>query len=362
MQETLTQERRTDVALDRTHPATQRAPEPVHRSAGRRLLEAFEAFERFPAFAPARGELLEAASKGTVGADIVAAVESDLALTVAVLRRANRAPVPMPAVATIPEALERVGPRELRALVTRAPSFDFFEQCRMWGRAPQVHRLHAIATQRAAGRVARATGYDRSDELLVAALLHDVGKLVLAYADHRYADLPSAGNVTPERRVARERREMGVDHALVGGVLARRWGLPQTLAHAIERHHQPNETGLAGRVRLADMIARFEAGNPIDEAAMLAAATNVGLDDAALRALLSSAPTQERRSLVASPLTRSEHRILTELAKGLLYKEIAATLGLSASTVRSHLHNTYQKLGVSDRAQAILLAKKHSWI
>src|SRR3954454_8092005 len=58
-----------------------------HRSAGRRLLDAFDAFERFPAFAAARGQLLK--SGITLGDDAVSSVESDLALTVAVLRKAN---------------------------------------------------------------------------------------------------------------------------------------------------------------------------------------------------------------------------------------------------------------------------------
>ena len=45
------------------------------------------------------------------------------------------------------------------------------------------------------------------------------------------------GARTPEDRVRAERRELGVDHALVGGVLARRWGLPKSIASTIERHH-----------------------------------------------------------------------------------------------------------------------------
>jgi DNA-binding NarL/FixJ family response regulator len=53
---------------------------------------------------------------------------------------------------------------------------------------------------------------------------------------------------------------------------------------------------------------------------------------------------------------------VSELAKGSVYKQIAATLGLSVSTVRTHLYNTYRKLGVADRAQAILLAKENGWI
>jgi DNA-binding NarL/FixJ family response regulator len=65
---------------------------------------------------------------------------------------------------------------------------------------------------------------------------------------------------------------------------------------------------------------------------------------------------------VASPLTPGEHKVIRELAKGHVYKEIAETLGLSPSTVRTHLHNIYSKLGVNDRAQAILLAKEQRWI
>ena len=343
-------------------PIARRPAEVPHRSAGRRLLEAFEAFERFPVFAGARLELIDAQTGYQLGADAVSAVESDVALTVAVLRRANEGAGRREKVATVPAALERIGEPGVRQVIASAPTFDFFDHSGFWGAAPEAHRLHAVATQRAAARLARALAYRRTDELLVAALLHDIGKLVLAHANMRYADLPDAASLTPERRVERERREMGVDHAVVGGVLARRWGLPHELAHAIERHHQPSETGLPGLVRLADMIARFEAGNPVDGSTMQEAAANVGLDVPGLRVVLSEPPTGERRSRAPSPLTPGEHRIMGELAKGHVYKEIAANLGLSVSTVRTHLYNAYRKLGVSDRAQAILLAKENGWI
>jgi putative nucleotidyltransferase with HDIG domain len=346
-----------------TRRRSQNRPEPAkHRSAGRRLLEAFEAFEQFPAFASARGQVMEAQSGFRLGADVTAAVESDVALTIAVLRRANSHASRKDQVATVPDALARIGENGLREIVDGSPSFDLFEHAGPWGGAPQSHRLHSVATQRAAGRIASEIGYQRLDELFVAALLHDIGKLVLSFADSRYSNLDVVADLSPERRIELERRQMGVDHALVGGVLARRWGLPHELAQAIERHHQSTETGLAGMIRLADMIARFEAGNPVSGTSMYGAAENVGLTARALRSLLSAAPTRERRSSVPSPLTPAEHRVVAELGKGLVYKEIAHALGLSVSTVRTHLYNTYRKLGVSDRAQAILLAREHNWI
>ena len=37
-------------------------------------------------------------------------------------------------------------------------------------------------------------------------------------------------------------------------------------------------------------------------------------------------------------------------------------LGLEVSTVRSHAHSVYRKLGVVDRAQAVLIASGRGWL
>jgi DNA-binding NarL/FixJ family response regulator len=50
------------------------------------------------------------------------------------------------------------------------------------------------------------------------------------------------------------------------------------------------------------------------------------------------------------------------LAEGKHYKEIAASTGISTSTIRTHLHNCYRKLAVDDRAQAVLRATEMGWI
>jgi DNA-binding NarL/FixJ family response regulator len=50
------------------------------------------------------------------------------------------------------------------------------------------------------------------------------------------------------------------------------------------------------------------------------------------------------------------------LAQGKVSKVIAAELGISTSTVRTHLHKTYEKLEVDDRAQAVLRATEMGWI
>jgi len=53
-------------------------------------------------------------------------------------------------------------------------------------------------------------------------------------------------------------------------------------------------------------------------------------------------------------LTKREHEILSLLAKGFLYKEIADQLKISINTVRVHIQKVYEKLHVHSRSQAIM--------
>ncbi len=53
-------------------------------------------------------------------------------------------------------------------------------------------------------------------------------------------------------------------------------------------------------------------------------------------------------------LTKREEEILGLLARGYLYKEIAAKLFISVETVRTHIRNIYEKLQVRTRTEAIL--------
>ncbi|MBI2427546.1 MAG: response regulator transcription factor [Ignavibacteriales bacterium] len=53
-------------------------------------------------------------------------------------------------------------------------------------------------------------------------------------------------------------------------------------------------------------------------------------------------------------LSPREHEILSYLAKGYRYKEIADTLFISVETVRTHLRNIYEKLQVRSRTEAVL--------
>jgi LuxR family maltose regulon positive regulatory protein len=56
---------------------------------------------------------------------------------------------------------------------------------------------------------------------------------------------------------------------------------------------------------------------------------------------------------LVEPLTVRELEVLRLLVAGLSNREIAAQLVLSLGTVKTHVHNIYGKLEVSNRGQAI---------
>jgi DNA-binding NarL/FixJ family response regulator len=55
-------------------------------------------------------------------------------------------------------------------------------------------------------------------------------------------------------------------------------------------------------------------------------------------------------------LTEREHEVLTLMGRGLANQEIAERLFLSMATVKTHVNRVFSKLGLRDRAQAVVLA------
>jgi DNA-binding NarL/FixJ family response regulator len=81
--------------------------------------------------------------------------------------------------------------------------------------------------------------------------------------------------------------------------------------------------------------------------------------------------TERRPEQVAEParpaegrlpaLSRREREIVNLVTHGLRNKELAERLSISEQTVKNHMHNIFDKLGVSDRLELALYAIHHNW-
>jgi HD-like signal output (HDOD) protein len=108
------------------------------------------------------------------------------------------------------------------------------------------------------------------DVTYVSALLHDVGRIVLALGmPDEYRDLIEELRTTNEPLWVAERRRLGTDHARVGACLLQMWGLPQIIVDAVACHHEPRGTTgelaeVAAAVHVADALAGDDYPTPID--------------------------------------------------------------------------------------------------
>ena len=147
------------------------------------------------------------------------------------MRAANNGAGPSGRTGGVREAVEALKSTRVRSLAESVETYDVLEHP-----GPRLGAQRALPPPRGrraasrAERIGELARLPQRDELAVAALLHDVGQLVLARALRR-RDLESTrATRRPTSALRRERRELGIDHALVGAVLVRRWGLPPIIA------------------------------------------------------------------------------------------------------------------------------------
>ncbi len=121
--------------------------------------------------------------------------------------------------------------------------------------------------------------------------------------------------------------------------------------HATDEHrNEATDRGAVGFLSKSTPLAELAA------VIRAAAAGETMMDLTTLREILSkyAEPTLDP---VAASLTARERELLTLLAEGVTVSdELSKRLYISVKTVKNHLANIYEKLGVSDRAQAALEA------
>ncbi len=140
----------------------------------------------------------------------------------------------------------------LRTLKMKAPLYELDEDD-LW-----AHGAAASLAVRALKQECPKTRVP--DAAQAAALMHDIGKLVLVRTVQlRPADIVARAEQDRTTWVEAERALIGCDHAEVGGLLARHWELPEDLCRGIEHHHdQPivNPEPIIDAVVFANYVAK----------------------------------------------------------------------------------------------------------
>jgi putative nucleotidyltransferase with HDIG domain len=214
-----------------------------------------------PTLAPAQQRLITIMSCDDDDVDmdaLVGAIQADQGLTMRTMRVARSAYYGFTG-DFIRSAITYLGVGKIRQIVQTATVLDVFKgQVTSGALDPNACWEHSVATGLVMQRIARDNKHARH---FTAGLLHDVGKLVLAYRFGEYSR--AIRQVTRDRgcdmRVA-EMELIGLSHTEIGYELCRHWQLPHEIAESVAYHHAPSTAPrhkyLSALVYLADLAAR----------------------------------------------------------------------------------------------------------
>lgn len=162
------------------------------------------------------------------------------------------------------EAASLLGMETLSGLILGAGIFRQFELD-----MPAYSKLsleeiwrHSVSVGQLSRNIARAEGCDQAtvDDSLASGLLHDIGRLLLAYR------LPEAWDQIEHLSLTEnihhwdaEQRVLGAAHSAVGAYLLGLWGLPDAVVEAVAFHHKPanapsNGFGALSATHVADAL------------------------------------------------------------------------------------------------------------
>lgn len=176
--------------------------------------------DQLPSIPEAYHQLTILAGDSTKGlSDVARVIENDTAMSAKVLQLVSSSYFgTRREVRSIHQAVGLLGVDLLKVLVLTANTFVAAANLRVEGASLEDFQRFSIASARAAQRMARPA---LAEEAFTAALVHDIGKLVL-----------TLGRI--------DESEIGVTHAEIGSYLLGLWGLPFTILEAVAYHHTPS--------------------------------------------------------------------------------------------------------------------------
>jgi putative nucleotidyltransferase with HDIG domain len=176
--------------------------------------------------------------------DVIHILQTDPALTAAVLKRCNTAFFAQRGgVSSLNQAIQLLGTSTIMNIVLEITiGASMNRGLAKYGIPPSGLRKHSICAAAAARELTKYCSIlpFTPDTAFTAGLLHDIGKIAIneVLAEQEAALKDDAPEAT-QSNIERERSLIGTDHSEVGALILTNWKFPPFFAAAIGEHHDP---------------------------------------------------------------------------------------------------------------------------
>jgi len=139
-------------------------------------------------------------------------------------------------ISSLNSAIILLGFNVIKSLIISSSIFELMESqdVELWE--------HSLGCAVVSSVVAKRLGMSDPEEVSTAGLIHDIGKVAIKM--ELRPEFDALRQMVHDRQVpmlAAEKELLGIDHAEVGGWLAKSWNLPAKLVEPISCHHNPQE-------------------------------------------------------------------------------------------------------------------------
>lgn len=175
---------------------------------------------------------------------LISIIQYDQAITANVLQLCNSAYYGLVRkVRSLREGLVMLGNIELKNIILASTIVRYFEQeNKGYDLAYGELWKHAMATGIISNIISDRVGEPENPSLFTAALLHDIGKIVLSnFVDKYFEQIIALVTQGKHSFLEAEEEMLGINHAEVGGKIAESWNFPKDIVQAIRLHHRPEE-------------------------------------------------------------------------------------------------------------------------
>jgi putative nucleotidyltransferase with HDIG domain len=208
-------------------------------------------------------------------ADLVRLVEHDPAATANLLKTCNSAYMGLPVkVDSVQQAVTMLGQQKVVELVmAQNLSLHLMKAQKGYHLARGDLWRQSLAAAMVARTLAERRDLFGLPAIYTAALLKDIGKAVLhEYVEEKWHNILKFLAVKGNGFIEAEQENLGVDHATLGGIIAKEWNFSDHMVYMIENHHMINPEArndpATATLYLADMVAMMaDTGTGVDRLA-----------------------------------------------------------------------------------------------